>query len=214
MELIQRYVSKELTHFVGRNKPEHQRFQLLIDIIRSGWILPRDHFYDQTKNVQLHKEENQLEKIISPQMICFADIPINDLSLHMEKYSNFGIAFKKDFLVEYGANPVLYITQNGKMNKYGATREEWFRDHLKKYALLKDKIQTNEMLDHEKGIKQLFLEVDRFLVRDLFAYLKPFDASKHDADEDNYYLEREWRIIGNLQFSQENITRILIPERY
>src|SRR5699024_5946499 len=206
MELIQRYVSKELTHFVGRHKPEHQRFQLLIDIIRSGWILPRDHFYDQTKNVQLHKEENQLEKIISPQMICFADIPINDLSLHMEKYSNFGIAFKKDYLVKYGANPVLYLTQNGMVNGQKTTREDWFRDHLKKYAFFRDEIKKLAADEQAKEIKELFAEIDQFLLQDVIAYIKPFDASKNDADEDNYYLEREWRIIGNLPFTLKDIT--------
>jgi len=214
MELIQRYVSKELTHFVGRHKPEYERFRLLMDIIQSGWILPGPFTNGQTYNVQLHETEKDLEKMILPQMVCFADIPINDLSLHMEKYSNFGIAFKKDYLVQYGANPVLYVTQNGQMEGKDVTREKWFLDHLKKYALLKEKIQTFGMQNGGKEINELFLEIDQFLMKDLFAYLKPFDSSKNDADEDNYYLEREWRIIGNLPFSQSNITRILIPEKY
>ncbi|WP_327606853.1 abortive infection system antitoxin AbiGi family protein [Virgibacillus tibetensis] len=56
--------------------------------------------------------------------------------------------------------------------------------------------------------------LDSVLMKQIFVYLKPFDASKTDADEENYYLEREWRIVGDVQFSLQDITRILIPEKY
>lgn len=212
MELIQRYVSKELTHFVGRHKPEEERFNLLVTIIKSGRILPLGS--DPDVKVKLNPSKNGLEEMVVPQMVCFADIPINDLSLHMEKYSNFGIAFKKDYLVKYGANPVLYLTQNGMVNGQKTTREDWFRDHLKKYAFFRDEIKKLAADEQAKQIKELFAEIDQFLLQDVIAYIKPFDASKNDADEDNYYLEREWRIIGNLPFTLKDITRILIPEKY
>jgi hypothetical protein len=89
MELIQRYVSKELTHFVGRHQPESERFDLLIDIIKSGLLSHKNITGDIKINIHAHG----LEDIVTPGITCFADIPINDLSLHMEKYSNFGLAF-------------------------------------------------------------------------------------------------------------------------
>lgn len=44
-------------------------------------------------------------------MICFCDIPADDLHLHMQKYGHFGIAFLKSLLVPKGANPVFYIAE-------------------------------------------------------------------------------------------------------
>ncbi|WP_085991149.1 abortive infection system antitoxin AbiGi family protein [Oceanobacillus senegalensis] len=218
MELIQRYVSKELTHFVGRHQPEDERFDLLIDIIKSGWLLHKNIPGDI--QVQINTDAKGLEDIVTPGITCFADIPINDLSLHMEKYSNFGLSFKKDFLVEKGANPVYYIATNGLIEKQKEgkeQRESYFEENIKSYFTLmrdvKERIQRNS--DENKAMElQMLQHLDTFLVKHIFAYLKPFDASKTDADEENYYLEREWRIVGDVPFVMNDITRILIPERY
>ncbi|PZD88042.1 hypothetical protein DTX80_03800 [Bacilli bacterium] len=212
MELIQRYVSKELTHFVGRHKPEHERFDLLIDIIRSGWLLHKDI----GGNIKINPNAHGLENIVIPGITCFADIPINDLSLHMEKYSNFGLAFKKDFLVEKGANPVYYLATNGIVGDSNkCAREAYFKENVKGYFTWVNELKK---MFKEQGFSPEHLEnlerLDSFLIKHIFAYFKPFDASKTDADEDNYYLEREWRIVGDVKFHIHDITRILIPERY
>ncbi|QGS69374.1 hypothetical protein CV093_16990 [Oceanobacillus sp. 143] len=138
MELIQRYVSKELTHFVGRHQQESERFDLLIDIIKSGLLLHKNI----TEDIKINTHANGLEDIVTPGITCFADIPINDLSLHMEKYSNFGLAFKKIFLVEKGANPVSYIAANGIIREANGrprsqnnTREDYFKMNIKRYFL-------------------------------------------------------------------------------
>ncbi|WP_156289576.1 abortive infection system antitoxin AbiGi family protein [Oceanobacillus salinisoli] len=219
MELIQRYVSKELTHFVGRHQPKNERFDLLMDIIKSGWLLHKKIPGD----IKINTDAEGLEDIVTPGITCFADIPINDLSLHMEKYSNFGLAFKKDFLVEKGANPVYYIATNGviqesnsKQEKHKQIREGYFKEHIKGYFSLMEEIkeELSKKGKNESDLLPLLNELDSFLIEHIFAYLKPFDASKTDADEDNYYLEREWRIVGDVPFSLNDITRILIPERY
>jgi Putative abortive phage resistance protein AbiGi, antitoxin len=47
-------------------------------------------------------------------VICFCDIPVTDLAIHMTKYSRFGLSFLKPFLVRKGANPVLYVANNSQ----------------------------------------------------------------------------------------------------
>src|ERR1019366_7648127 len=46
--------------------------------------------------------------------VCFCDIPLGDLDLHMRKYSRFGIAFRKEFLLKKGATPVMYVPGHGR----------------------------------------------------------------------------------------------------
>jgi hypothetical protein len=43
--------------------------------------------------------------------VCFCDIPEQHLERHIGIYGRFGLAFKKDFLVVQGANPVFYAAK-------------------------------------------------------------------------------------------------------
>ncbi|UFU01111.1 abortive infection system antitoxin AbiGi family protein [Radiobacillus kanasensis] len=228
----QSYVSRELMHFVGRHEEEEERFQLLVQILRSGWLLHEPFNPARSSRIQIHTEARTLEDIISPEMTCFADIPIDDLSLHMEKYSSFGISFSKEFLVRLGANPVFYIVKNGsvvesikreKVIQDGEelqspsyqekeTRDQFFHHKIIEYFYtmerLKKKVGNDDQLTH------LLQEMDDFLVKNIFAFLKPFDASKADGDKNNYYMEREWRLVGNVKFSLSDVRRVLLPEKY
>jgi Putative abortive phage resistance protein AbiGi, antitoxin len=116
----QRYVSHELTHFVGRSlrgqiaTPEEvqdQQFAVLVKILRDGALGQqiggaRRVIAFQTGEAKLSSSEKY-----SAQMVCFCDIPVDDLSLHMRKYSQFGLAFSKQFLIGAGATPVFYISE-------------------------------------------------------------------------------------------------------
>jgi len=41
--------------------------------------------------------------------------------------------------------------------------------------------------------------------------LKFYDSGKDEADPGNYYMEREWRILGNLKFESTEVSRIILP---
>jgi hypothetical protein len=123
--------------------------------------------------------------------------------------------------VEKGANPVHYIATNGMVweadgRPANQNKEDYFKTNIKRYISLmgqmQDAIQKNEQANMHM-VDELRM-LDSFLIKHIFAYLKPFDASKTDADEENYYLEREWRIVGDVQFTLDDITRILIPCKY
>ena len=43
---------------------------------------------------------------------------------------------------------------------------------------------------------------------------KPFDGNKTDADPDNYYMEREWRVLGNVMFTLPDVYRVVIPSAF
>jgi len=126
----QRYVSGELTHFVGRGRSRRYQFELLVKILKTGWLVARGLQPEGSKPVDhVTTTHFRWDRKLSdnmmylPSMVCFCDIPVADLGLHVSKYGRFGLAFSKDFLVPKGASPVFYIA---KAAEYTVVREgEW-----------------------------------------------------------------------------------------
>lgn len=107
----QQYVSAELTHFVGKGMPEEKQYRLLIEILESGWLTHPPHNPNISGNLSVDPS-GSVRDMYNPQVVCFCDIPIGSLSIHMGKYSRFGIAFGKPFLIGKVANPVFYVAEN------------------------------------------------------------------------------------------------------
>jgi hypothetical protein len=45
-------------------------------------------------------------------------------------------------------------------------------------------------------------------------FIKYFDDLAPDEEEANVYMEREWRIIGDVNFTLADVHRVFMPERY
>ena len=240
---VQRYVSDELTHFVGKNlSNENDQYKLLVNILKSGWLTHPPHEHTEknsgglTLSPYLKLSENSM---YSPQVICFCDIPIEDLGLHIKKYSRVGLGFSKSFLIEKGVNPVFYISKDSKVkfwpnadepnNFSKIRRSELFDNMIDNYQDLvkglmiyfkdlfyqsSEVIGSKELQDKIGEFQDRVLELEKFLDFHIFSYLKFFDSSKSEDDPDNYYMEREWRMIGNLQFKITDVRRVFLPEDY
>ena len=70
----------------------------------------------------------------------------------------------------------------------------------------------NDMLINTENYEQISPGVFRFLMFQIFCYFKFFDHDLPDDHDENYYFEREWRIVGNLKFTLNDIKRIIISE--
>lgn len=46
----------------------------------------------------------------------------------------------------------------------------------------------------------------------LLCYCKFFDETLPLDHEDNYYMEREWRTIGQVVFADEDVQRLILPD--
>jgi hypothetical protein len=57
-------------------------------------------------------------------------------------------------------------------------------------------------------------KLGRFLWFDIFCFVKVFDEQRSDTDPEQYYLEREWRVIGNVQFDVGDVVRVFLPKQY
>ena len=146
------------------------------------------------------------------QGICFCDIPVTDLDIHMNKYSRFGLSFLKPFLIGKGANLVLYVAKNSPALSFRlpeSTRDEpWPRRRV-----FERNIELLE--DYRRKMHDKFpLTLDFFLNMLVFSFIKYFDDSTSDEDEANVYMEREWRVIGDVKFALEDVHRVFMPERY
>ena len=174
--------------------------------------------------------------------VCFCDIPLPDLNIHITKYKGFGIGFKRQFLVEKGANPTFYVTNDSIIEEQrpsmrspdwfdlapiNITREVYLDSLVKMLALCCDKFtsilyssragsalpgeQLSERFDH---LIVTLVHLRRQLDKHVFSFIVPFHSAKDDTDPDNFYMEREWRTLGQLRFGLQDVTRIVIPENY
>lgn len=270
----QRYVSSELTHFVGKSlENDEARYNLLAKIMKSGWLThpphdPKQPISGDFVTTRMLTADGLAQRCI----VCFCDIPEGDYSIHMSKYGMFGISFSKKFLVAKGANPVFYVANDSilapglQIGIYTADHnrervEKASREHRWDRSLLFDASATllldlvacyGIMIDDsnimnptegtEKFLKEMLtsilaLDDERISrLRDLFrsneqalvwlnsikhflfvyvlGFIKGFDSTLSDNDPNNFYMEREWRVLGNVQFTLDNIERVILPREY
>ncbi len=251
MSTNQRYISKELTHFVGAKLSqteaefETKQYELLIDILQSGMLKHSMSdsllIYGMRMSLGHKLSENEM---FTPSMVCFCDIPTEDLAIHVGKYSRFGLSFDKDFICNVGGSPMHYIPTDAKApflvwDGDELTKAELFDKMIKQYYHLFELLacatprqydpqlpQWDELtcFDHPdipQNLNDLLNEypsvviaVRQFLDYHIFGYLKFFDHQLTEDDNNNYYFEREWRVVGNVEFGIDDVTHILIPKEY
>jgi len=208
--ISQGYISNELIHFVGRGKDCKSQYQVLLEILRLGCLSNSEENAKKPSGIITELEINGYAKISNnemyvPQMVCFCDIPIKDLKIHISKYSKFGIAFSKAFIVKNGGMPVHYIPkqapESGHINK-----GQFYNDKAEKFM---------EYWDQSVGnIRDIVIDFKGFLDFNVFSYVKFFDHTLSDSDPKNYYFEREWRILGNLKFNETDVKRVFIQKGF
>lgn len=226
MSDIQRYVSDELTHFVGRSKTEEEQYGLLVNkIIKAGWLMHPPHDLNQKSGYEVRFDALiSKNELVNPRIICFCDIPVGDLSIHMAKYGRFALSFRKAFLIEKGANPVHYIAKNSTIESLltAKTKRADFYDQmmgnsLRSLIMLAESLKpkNQDPVTSESAPLAMYLQgISFFLLEEVFSFIKFFDDSKSENDPDNYYMEREWRVMKHVNFGIEDVYRVILPESF
>jgi Putative abortive phage resistance protein AbiGi, antitoxin len=226
MKPRQNYVSTELTHFVGGAlKTREEQYDLLLKILRDGRLECREGSGGIVIDPFSKFSSNRM---IRPDGVCFCDIPLKSLAIHMGKYSVFGLAFPKRFLVAQGANPVFYIASNSKL-RFWTMADKRVAFHTKNRKVYFDK-QFLEFYDCMREAKRFIhlrrtgtpeanalisrLEGAQLFLSSFFGYCKCFDASRMEDDKENYYMEREWRLRRNLAFKIGQVERVILPQPF
>jgi hypothetical protein len=235
---MQRYVSTELTHFVGRGKARDEQYRLLLTILRSGELRSDPSRPPGSPGVSwttLNSSFSEREMYHFPG-VCFCDIPVADLSLHIGKYSAFGISFTKRFLVKRGASPVFYVAKDSDIDPGGNaeagmrqssaapyTRAVLFNEmtasfHKSAHTLLRlastvtesDGPKARELAEAGNSLAQLAPYIDEYV----FSYCVPFDSTLDESDKRHFYMEREWRVRGDVRFTLTDVERVVLPREY
>lgn len=246
----QRYVSDELTHFVGRDLVQampdisHQEerdeklYDRLVTILKEEQLVTGGKKTGVNADPSIGKEGITVEHVITyvvgardlasmfePSVVCFCDIPVGDIEIHMAKYGPFGLAFSRDFLLERGANPVLYLAEDAKVDDEGQTFGELFVEEMNHALALLSELQLAsqnpegalrypDLEGLPKRVSDDAMRAHQFLLIRAFSLVKAFRGDSADDDPENYYMEREWRRYGDLDFALGDVCRVYLPERF
>jgi Putative abortive phage resistance protein AbiGi, antitoxin len=196
---IQRYVSDELTHFVGRELSQEEQYATLVDkILKTGWLLSDPRVYTPTEANEVldskglgyeYHPSAPVDEMYLHQVVCFCDIPITDLEIHMRKYSRFGLSFLKPFLTKKGANPVLYMAKNSRSLPFGVHdteeivgRHDLLRANITQFhELMEDLMRVDALVAGGGDILAQPVEVGRVELREVELRLTVLCRTGHGA---------------------------------
>lgn len=152
------------------------RLDYLVQSIQNKMISPR-YYSEDVKYLNISKK-----KAAYP-MKCFCDINLHRISLHLEWYGYYGLAFPKKWGMERGIQPVQYINPNSELCKD-------FSETFKK--MLKSNLESSNF---ENMLKSLILHE--------MMYYKPYEGMMK-----NYFTgknkrkcftdECEWRYVPDV----------------
>lgn len=165
------------------------------------------------------------ESLLVPSVTCFADIPAPSLGPHVEKYGHFGLSFRRDFLIRHGARPVMYIPMVPGRWPFGPpTNGRGLLDDIAAVYRGLDAFVDGRIGDQAKSSRSLgvvptteqdvLLSVKSTFELSLLAFLKPFDATLPVEHRNCFYMEREWRKLGNLPFTFNDVTRVWVANGF
>ena len=223
------YTSSLLAHFIRSRTKDgpvslDNQFRILARIIDFGCLSSNassDPNYRCTKgyagmatNRSARSAVFTRGDLFAQQCVCFCDIPSEGLDIHVSKYGSFGLAFEKQYLVPMGATPAFYVATDS-LGIRDMTRGEDFDERIADYFTLKDLMEANRndlmRQASTRGIVERFEKISSFLEFTVLGLLKPFDTRLPDAAPENVYLEREWRVLGDISFDQENVAKVYAP---
>ncbi len=241
-------VSKILWHFTGgpqwdselnkqltELKPAMNGYEAMKSILSSGElrtgnyheivkvIVPEKRKYNyETKSSEMLQNVHVTVK--SNPVCCVADIPLQHLAYHAQRYGKIAIGFKRESIIKAGFNPVMYTLENSALlnsiyTGYDAIDEvdpSCIAGEIESLSgEVEQKLEEHNIDDYvdfsspeyeigyaAKGHEKLTDSYSDFL-----SYIKTFDTTEFDS----IYCEREWRSTHNFKFTFDDVAMLILP---
>ncbi len=126
-------------------------------------------------------------------MVCFCDIPLSNIAQHTQKYGNYAIGIKKNWAIDQGVSPILYVHDKSRFVEQCRNALEWSIEH--------------------DGIGEAIIDERIAQLMSMFYMMKPYEGEETIIGQRHkirYYDEREWRYIPpisdgkNIFLTEEN----------
>ncbi|MFO8072830.1 MAG: abortive infection system antitoxin AbiGi family protein [Polyangia bacterium] len=246
-------VSKILWHFPGGptwdkqqmkqsecRKPDVETYKALCGILDSkelrlgryqevvNWQIPEIDVIDMNNTPAYSRKKNYPATQVSAPVCCLADIPIQHIDYHADRYGCFAIGFRREAAIEKGKfNPVLYTLDSGEISRLAAEGEKYlglarlFTEQFREEVVsLFDELEklgidaVGEVLKRH-GIGTRFFS-DRVIVYHNYALdriegLLPFLKTFAVDEFDTIYCEREWRSVSPFRFDADDVAMVVLP---
>jgi hypothetical protein len=171
------YISNTLVHWTGRGKNDDEAFEALINILKTQllYLSYCPNYGTPTSTPSTRDNLNDRKTM----MICFTDLPLRYSKIFCSKFGRFGIGFKKERMMGYGANPVLYTTTQ----------------HLPRIKNINALINKLMSEDIDREWKEE-MERYQFTSQQLYSLFEFFGFTQEYSykDRDINYYQREWRL--------------------
>lgn len=238
-----RYTSETFYHMVGFSvlsdpnialeDKQNRCFEVLKLVLNFGFIAGVDPEGDRMKqegiirvttNPKGHLRRGDFDGfLVKGDITCYADIPLECIGVHANKYGLFGFGVSARHLVRLGARPVSYVPveDNGWMGPpYQGTGllDNMTTEIVKLHGVVDAWEEENNPAD-ASGIATVqnmhpWSGLNNMLTRDVAAYIKPYNSTLPFEHPDCYYMEREWRLLGNVEIQPEKVTAIVVARGY
>lgn len=186
-------------------------------------IVPEKRHYD-VENRKVVILNNHPVTVKSKPVCCVADIPLQHIDYHSNRYGKIAIGFHRESIIKAGFNPVMYTLENTSLlnsiyQGYSAVDDVDPYSTKSEIESLQDKIDNaleendiDDYIDISSVVSELdWIESAHNILNESFinflAYIKTFDSTEFDS----IYCEREWRSTINYSFSLNDIAIIVLP---
>lgn len=167
-----KYINSSLIHWTGRAKNQDAACSILENICREQIL--------RLTYCPTYVQENLKPRVA---MACFTDIPLEHSHEHCSKFGQFGLAFNKQKMIEYGANPVLYTT----------------RRHLDRIRNISNLLERMKDLEKDREwrseVEPFNFSVDETIALiEVLGLLQEYSYKNDDGTDYVTYFQREWRL--------------------
>ena len=219
-----KHSTEELFHFVGFRDPNNREknYKILGDILRERQLKRKWPGDPRAVSLQFDPRESlKSGELMVSNVICFCDIRREDLEIHTSKYGEFGLSFFRGHLIRFGARPVMYIPCDFEdyLSHYGRTL---INDILAVYessneVVLKElpEREHSRALGHRIQDRNDAMEAMAGVYeKDFMAFVKAYDTTLSERALQNFFMEREWRRFGALDFEPQQVVSVVVAPGY